>query len=220
MEEIYNTMHLLFIGTNLINKVESNLLVPILLPHDIIKGEIKWSGTYLINPFKGNSRQLIALNEYPLALSYFNSNAARLKQRYVAIKKPSEWYRTIDRVYTNVINLPKLLIPDLASDRLIAFDNGKFYPHHSIYYICNSQSSADLKVLGALLISPICTEQIDSKGIKMNSGITRWQAQTLRKIVLPRIADIPQNIKGELIKYFDLKSVHDITMLVQKYIRT
>lgn len=45
---------------------------------------------------------------------YLESNAANIRRRHVAQKNPGSWFRTIDRIYPDLVGVPKLLIPDIA----------------------------------------------------------------------------------------------------------
>ena len=63
-----------YIGKNLKEEVEDQLLLPIVLSKDIVDGEVKWSGNYLLNPYDQTGR-LVDLNQYPLcARRYLTKN--------------------------------------------------------------------------------------------------------------------------------------------------
>ncbi|HEY7778242.1 MAG TPA: Eco57I restriction-modification methylase domain-containing protein, partial [Nitrososphaeraceae archaeon] len=66
-----------FLSPGIVNRVERNLLVPIVLSKDVINGEIVWSKNYVLNPYEKDG-SLINLNDYPMAKSYFISNFKRL----------------------------------------------------------------------------------------------------------------------------------------------
>ena len=48
---------------------------------------------------------------------------------------------------------PKLLLPDLKKNRLIAMDDGMYYPHHNLYHITGG-SVTDLRHDPQLRIGP------------------------------------------------------------------
>ena len=77
-------------------------------------------------------------------------------------------------------------------------DPGQYYPHHNFYYIIGA-SIEDLAVLRALLSSAFIRRQVAEKGVLMNGGTLRWQAQTLRKLKLPDIRLLTKMMKDDLI---------------------
>ena len=206
-----------FIGRNLHNEIEKELLLPIVLSRDISNGKIRWSGNYIINPYKSDSSDLIDLDQYPLVRKYLSKNSSILRKRYVVRRNPSHWYRTIDRIYPALVKMPKLLLPDITSNRIIVFDEGQYYPHHNVYYITD-KSLENLKVLGAFLLSTFSLNQLASISVKMRGGYVRWQAQNLRKIWLPEIQNMPQRVKLDLITHFDKKDKQSIDDIVEHYL--
>jgi hypothetical protein len=93
------------------------------------------------------------------------------------------WFRTIDRVYPQLVKQPKLLIPDIAGANEVVLDEGRFHPHHNLYYITSSRW--DMRVLGALLSSKVALFFVWSYAVKMRGRYLRFQAQYLRRIRLP-----------------------------------
>lgn len=207
-----------FVSKNLKDCVEKELVMPIVLSKDIKNGEIRWSGNYILNPFKRGASDVITLDDYPLAKKYLYANMERLKNRHVAKKDMSRWYKTIDRIYDNLLPRPKLLLPDIKKSRVVAMDEGLYYPHHNLYYIIN-ESIEDLKILGALLMSESSSTQLNNVSVTMHGGYARWQAQSLRKIFLPKISDMSKDIKKNLAAMFDKKDVSGINRLVASYIQ-
>ena len=206
-----------FIRKDWAGVAESDLLLPIVLSKDIVGGEIKWSKNYVLNPF-GKDGRLVNLDEYPLAGKYLQDNKERLGGRHVAKKRPENWYRTIDAVHHGLVQRPKLLLPDLKKDNAIAMDHGKYYPHHNLYYITGG-SVEDLKVLGAVLLSETLLEQLDSVGVHMRGGYTRWQAQSVRRLLIPHIQSVPDTIRHELASSFEKRDRHAINLVLGRYLK-
>jgi adenine-specific DNA-methyltransferase len=165
--------------------VEEDLLLPLVTTKDISSGELCWGGRYLLNPFDvDDSGRLIDLAKYPKARKYFESHRDRLCNRHVGRRNPTGWYRTIDRVYRYLARTPMILIPDIkGSNGTIALKEGEFYPHHNLYYV--TSDSWDLRMLKAVLRSYIARFFVFMYGVKMRQGFYRFQAQYLRRIVLP-----------------------------------
>lgn len=75
---------------------------------------------------------LVDLDKYPRLAKYLESHKDALKKRHVAKKNNIGWFRTIDRVYAELVQQPKLLIPDIAGANEVAYEGGRYYPHHKL----------------------------------------------------------------------------------------
>lgn len=167
--------------------IELELLVPIVTTRDITSGEIRWGGNYVINPFLSDG-SLIDLGEYPKLKRYFDIHGEIVRGRNVAKKSEKKWYRTIDRIYPELVGTPKLLIPDVKADNHIVKDDGHFYPHHNLYYVL--PGAWDIDALRAVLLSSVVRFFIWSYAVKMRGDFLRYQAQYLRRIHLPALKSI------------------------------
>lgn len=161
--------------------VETDRLLPLLTAGDIATGRPEWSGKYLINPWGENG--LVDLHDYPGLADHYGRHSKMLRSRHVARKQPKAWYRTIDRIDPELIDRPKLLLPDIKALSHPVLDPGGFYPHHNLYYVVSD--SWDLEVLGGLLLSDIANLFVGAYCVKMRGGTYRFQAQYLRKIRVP-----------------------------------
>jgi len=203
----------IFIGKDL--PIEKDLLLPIITAREIMNGNITWKGRYIFNPYS-ELGGLVDLEKYPKAKQYLEEHSEVLKARHTAKKSnAASWYKTIDRIYPELTKQPKLLIPDMKRDGLFPIDNGKFYPHHNIYYVTHPQTKY-LKLLGAFLISDFCKEQINLVSVKMRGGFSRWQSQNLRKILLPEMLSIDAQLQDSLITAYESKDVSTINELINK----
>ena len=161
--------------------VESDRLLPLLTAGDIAPGRPVWSGKYLINPWAEDG--LVDLDDYPGLAWHFERHGRMLRSRHIARRQPRAWYRTIDRVVADLIDRPKLLLPDIKAFSHPVLDPGGFYPHHNLYYVISD--AWDLEVLGGLLLSDIANLFVGAYCVKMRGGTYRFQAQYLRKIRVP-----------------------------------
>lgn len=190
---------------------ESSRLLPLAMAADIAEGELRWSGHYLVNPW--DEEGLLQLREYPRLRRYLEQHADALRKRHVAQKNPAAWYRTIDRVNLPLWKQPKLYIADIKDRLNPVLDRGETYPHHNLYFI---QSGIwDLETLGGLLLSDIGQFFIEAYGVRMRGGYLRFQAQYLRKIRVPKPADITRTQARELIRAFrkrDRKAASDLAL--------
>lgn len=176
--------------------VESDRKLPLATTRDIASGHVHWSGMGVINPFEGDGR-LVDLRRYPKLADYLETHRAAIKSRHVAKRSPTSWYRTIDRIYPELTQKPKLLIPDIKGEAHIVFEPGKLYPHHNLYFI--TSDAWDLRALQAVLLSDLTLMFISAYSTKMRGGYLRFQAQYLRRLRLPFWQDVPCELRGELV---------------------
>lgn len=179
--------------------VEIDRQLPLVVSADLSNQDIQWSGHVLLNPFAvTNDGSLIDLNTYPGFAAYLSAHRERLENRHVARNRPHQWYRTIDRIWPELQTQPKLLIPDIQSPSrgVVAFDPGRFYPHHNLYWI--TSDGWDLRALKTLLRSSVVLNQVRAYSVQMRGGSLRWQAQTLRKISIPRLDSLRDAVLGRL----------------------
>jgi hypothetical protein len=171
--------------------IEPERLLPLVMRDDIDQGRIRDARRYVINAFRDEGG-VVDLSDCPRLARYLKAHAPAIRKRHVAQKSPANWFRTIDRVYPKLVCTPKLLIPDIAGANEVAYDEGKFHPHHNLYFVTSDQW--DLEVLGGLLSSRVALFFVWSYAVKMRGGYLRFQAQYLRRIRLPA----PDSLSGPL----------------------
>lgn len=171
--------------------IEKDRLVPLLMRSDIEKGKINNGGRFVINTFDPSGK-MVDLAKYPGLRKYLQKHVEAVKRRHVAQNNTASWYRTIDRVYPEMVSAPKLLIPDIAGANEVILDKGNFYPHHNLYFI--TSTSWDMEVLGGLLSSKVALFFIWSYAVRMHGNYLRFQAQYLRKIRLPDPQKLPAKL--------------------------
>jgi len=184
--------------TRVESAVEGDRLLPLLQASDITHGAPEWSGTYLVNPWNG--RGLVDLNGYPKLARYLQGHEIRLRARHIARNKPGQWFRTIDRVHDGLLERPKLLLPDIKAASHPVLDDGRYYPHHNLYFVVSEEW--DLEVLGGLLLSDIANLFVGAYCVRMRGGCYRFQAQYIRRIRVPLPASIPATARRRLAAAF------------------
>ncbi|MGF1642541.1 MAG: Eco57I restriction-modification methylase domain-containing protein [Thiotrichales bacterium] len=184
-----------FIGDLDALDVEPDRKLPLVTTRDIMSGEVKWRGLGVINPF-ADSGGLVDLDEYPRLRRYLEARKEVIAGRHCAQKAPANWYRTIDRITPALAARPKLLIPDIKGEAHIVFEGGELYPHHNLYHV--TSDDWDLRALQAVLLSAVTRLFVATYSTKMRGGFLRFQAQYLRRIRLPRWADVPEPLRREL----------------------
>lgn len=198
----------IFIAKDLPSLVEKELLLPALNARDVSGNRLQWSGKYLLNPYKENG-DLINLDDYPLAARYLTNHRDALEKRHVARKNPNKWYKTIDRIVPGLQETPKVLLPDISGNQLILVDKGQYYPQHNLYYITGG-SLRQLYLLSAMLMSDYVKNQLLSITNCMNGGYPRWQSQYLRKLVMPDVKSIEEDLADRLLVAYQQFNLSDL----------
>jgi len=175
--------------------VESDRKLPMVMTRDIVSGAVEWRGSGIINPFSEYGG-LVPLCDYPKLAAYLEKHEFQIKGRHVAKRSPENWYRTIDRIYPALTKIPKLLIPDIKGDANIVFEDGKYYPHHNLYYI--TSENWDLRALQVVLLSGVAKLFVSAYSTRMRGGFLRFQAQYLRRICLPHWESIKEDLRTAL----------------------
>jgi len=184
-----------FIGDFEALDVEPDRKLPLVTTKDIISGEVMWQGQGVINPF-AEQGGLVDLDDYPRLRRYLENRREVIAGRHCAKKTPANWYRTIDRITPSLAAKPKLLIPDIKGEAHIVFERGELYPHHNLYYV--TSDDWDLRALQAVLLSAVTRLFVATYSTKMRGGFLRFQAQYLRRIRVPRWADVSERLRCEL----------------------
>ncbi|WP_079127351.1 Eco57I restriction-modification methylase domain-containing protein [Streptomyces sp. TP-A0874] len=188
--------------------VEEDRLLPMAMVRDTASGTITWDGTHLVNPWT-ESGDLVDLDAYPRLASYFEKHGEALRKRYVAVKQPQRWYKTIDKVDHQLTHRQKLLFPDMKLRIHPVLDQGRLYPHHNLYFIVSDVW--DMRVLGGLLLSKVAEAFVEAYAVKMRGGTLRFQAQYLRKIRVPDPAAISESDQTALAEAFDNRDAEAAT---------
>jgi hypothetical protein len=82
----------------------------------------------------------------------------------------------------------------------VCYDEGRFHPHHNLYYIVSDDW--DLEVLGGLISSKVALFFIWSYAVRMRGGYLRFQAQYLRRIRVPAPENITRGVQTQLREAF------------------
>jgi hypothetical protein len=184
-----------FIGPFDALDVEPDRKLPVVMTRDILRGTVEWRGFGVINPF-GPDGRLVSLQRYPRLAAYLELHGTAIKARHVSKKNPGNWYRTIDRIYTELMHKPKLLIPDIKGQAHIVYEAGKLYPHHNLYFV--TSETWELHALQAVLLSEVTCLFISFYSTKMRGGYFRFQAQYLRRLRVPQWRDVPTSVRAAL----------------------
>lgn len=205
----------IFISKDLKSYVEKELLMPLVNAKDLSGNEFNWKGSYILNPYKENG-SILNLDKYPKAKRYLEQFKPILSKRHI-VKNGRIWYSLIDKIKPELLYIPKILLPDISGNDIIFIDKGTFYPAHNIYYI-TGKSFEDLELLAAILMSRFVRAQIECISNKMNGGLPRWQSQSIKRIKIPIISNIPPKFKDRLIDAYQSRNISDINKIVEEII--
>lgn len=198
----------IFVSKDLKGMVEDDVLLPAINGRDLQGDKLQWGGRYLLNPYDANGR-LIRLDDYPKAKAYIEHHRERLTGRHKAQKNPVNWYGTIDKISVSLTEQPKILLPDISGNTFVFVDDGKYYPQHNIYYITGG-SHQELQLLAALLMSDFMRNQLNKMTNKMNGGYARWQSQYLRRLRVPTISNIPEELVNNILVCYKNRNIEGI----------
>ncbi|MDZ4814598.1 MAG: Eco57I restriction-modification methylase domain-containing protein [Pseudomonadota bacterium] len=176
--------------------VEDERKLPLVMAGDLVGGHVRWSGKGVLNPFLADG-SIAALASFPRFAAYIESHRDVIARRHVANRSGDGWYRTIDRIYPELVARPKLLIPDIKGEASFVLDDGNYYPHHNLYFV--TSESWDLRALQTVLRSSLSVMTVATYCTRMAGGFLRFQAQYLRRIRLPTWDQVPDAIRAELI---------------------
>ena len=185
-----------FIGRFDALDVEDDRKEPLVMTRDILNGTVEWRGFGVINPF-ADSGGLVNLDKYPRLKRYLEERKDEIAGRHCAQKAPANWYRTIDRITPSLTKKPKLLVPDIKGEAHIVYEEGLLYPHHNLYFI--TADDWDLHALQTVLLSGIARLFVATYSTRMRGGFLRFQAQYLRRIRVPKWAEVSNELRKQLI---------------------
>lgn len=207
----------IFISNDLSNKIESELLMPVICARDLSGNKFEYNGLCLLNPYDKYGK-LIDLDKYPKAKEYLEENKLVLQNRHI-VKKNRIWYALIDKIKPEILNEPKILLPDISANTCVFVDDGRFYPSHSIYYIVSdTHERENLLILAAILMSDFVRKQVLSMSNKMNGGFPRWQSQVLKKIRIPFINKIASRYRNILLRAYENFNIEEINYIVDCFL--
>ncbi|MBC6440204.1 MAG: Eco57I restriction-modification methylase domain-containing protein [Rhodospirillales bacterium] len=200
-----------FIGEFAELDVEPSRKLPLVMTKDILEGHVEWRGRGVINPF-GDDGKLVSLEDFPKLKRYLDERYEQIARRHIATKAPRNWYRTIDRIYPELVCRKKLLIPDIKGDASIVYEGGKLYPHHNLYFITSDEW--DVRALQAVMRSGIARLFVSLYSTRMRGGYLRFQAQYLRRIRLPLWESVSEANREQMKRYAGTTDRHQINEIV------
>ena len=186
----------IFIGTDEQLDVEPERKLPLVTTKDIRHGRVEWGGLYVLNPFMPDGR-VVDPDAFPKFRKYIETHRVLMNKRNVAVRNPRAWFRTIDRIHAPLATTPKLLIPDIKGSANVVLEEGRYYPHHNLYFV--TSETWDLRVLQMILSSRVANAFIAAYSPRLRGNFLRFQAQYLRRIRLPLFDRLDNGFRRDLV---------------------
>src|SRR5207244_1816719 len=112
------------------------------------------------------------------------------------VKRPAEWFRTIDVINPKLAASSKILIAGIAKRPRLAIDPGCVQPGNSIYAILSDEWP--ITALYRLLRTGILGMFVAAYSPRMSGGFLRFHKAVLRNIRIPSWAALPGSIRQAL----------------------
>jgi hypothetical protein len=166
-------------------EVEAELLHPVVRGRDIDTFSIDDPQLQILVPyrFETGRPQLVDLAHYPGARNYLQKHRHVLEARHCVRVWNKPWYDFHDPAPLSLGRLPKILVPDVARYNRFAFDPGRYWPLHSVYYLV--PDGIDPRFLVALLNSAPIEFLIRLRAPVVKDGFSRYRKQFLEALPIP-----------------------------------
>ncbi|MGQ3411415.1 Eco57I restriction-modification methylase domain-containing protein [Natrinema sp. LN54] len=159
------------------NKLEDDILVPVIRGRDVQKGSTSWDDSYIINPYR-HDKSVVNISEYPKTKSYLSKYKSKLEDRYCVRERNKRWYETHDTIDYNQETKRRIITPDVTSDNRFAIVEGSISHNtcYSIYY------EGDLELLIGYLNSSVFRYLLKSSMPEIRTGYWRQMKRDLKQI--------------------------------------
>jgi adenine-specific DNA-methyltransferase len=175
-------------------QIEPDLLVRYASSSDIQDDGTVRSDRFVVNPFQTDG-SLIDLKHYPKFRRRLMKFKSVLSKRY-CVKRPTEWFRTIDIIDPTLAASSKILIAGIAKRPRLAVDPGCVQPGNSVYAILSDEWP--IAALYRLLQSGILGMFVAGYSPRMSGGFLRFHKAVLRNIRIPGWAALPGCLRRAL----------------------
>lgn len=119
------------IGQSDLDKVEDEVLYPIIRGRDIRRGKIEWDNKFLITPYQMDG-DVIDLDDFPKTREYLMQHRGRLSNRYCVTDAGKEWFEIHDTVNLERELRRKIVTPDVTPENRFAIANNHIC-HNTCY---------------------------------------------------------------------------------------
>jgi hypothetical protein len=169
--------------------LEDELLRPAIRGRDLAAYRITDPRLRVLIPYsygEAGRPQLVDIAKYPRAHSHLRPYRHLLEQRHCVRRWRKAWYDLHDPISFDLATRRKVLVPDVAYGSRFAFDEGRYVPLHSVYYIV-PRDDIDPHYLTALLNSKPLEFLIRLRAPKVKDGFSRYRKQFLVALPVPGV---------------------------------
>lgn len=162
------------------------LLRPAVRGRDLAPFSVADPHLSIIVPYTyGDGRpELVALGKYRRTLAYLTRFRHDLERRHCVRAWEKRWFDLHDPVPFDLAAVPKILVPDVAESPRFVFDEGKYCPLHSAYYVV--PSAVDGHFAAAVLNSKPIEFLLRLRAPVVKDGFNRYRKQFLLALPIPQ----------------------------------
>ena len=197
------------------SNIESELLLPVLAAPDIQKGQINWSGNYVLNPYQITNSELgpVDLARFPRARAYLESQRGFLEEKYHSKKAGKSWYVTHDIIDSRMLSAKKIVTPDLATSNRFAVDTGHFVCLNTCYVLLFPERTP-LETLAAILDSSLLEFIFKLATPRASGNHYRYMKQFIKSLPVPDPSNMPSDLISHLSSAYRDKDWNAINEIV------
>lgn len=170
--------------------IEPELLLPYATSRDLQNGHVR-TARWVINLFDEQGH-LIDLKRHPGAREHLLQFKGKLLRRS-CVRRPGQWYRTIDKISRRFAASPKILICGIAKAPRLALAKQIVQPGNSLYSITSSEWP--LAAVFNVLSSGVLGLFADAYSCRVNGAFLRFHGVVLRKLRFPMWTSVPREIQ-------------------------
>lgn len=175
--------------------VERSRLIPFAKTKDLQGGSELRSSSKVVNVWESNG-DLIDLSRYPNLMAHLEPFRADLAKR-ACVKKPEQWYRTIDRLDLGRIAAPKLLVAGMSKFARVATSRGGIQHSNALYAITSSEWPLD--ALFTVFQAGVLDLFAAVLAPRFRGNVKRFDGNLLRQVRLPRWSSLHTDLQEQLV---------------------
>ncbi len=164
------------------DSVEEERRLPFVRTQDIGAGGEIAPSAWLANPWTPEGT-LVDLERFPLLASRLGAYRKALEARY-CVRRPGEWYRTIDKVRPEAVVADKLIVAGLADRARIGLARSPCQPSNALYTL--RSEAWPLSALSRLLRAGALDLFARVLATRVRSGVKRYDGYLLGQVRVPR----------------------------------
>ncbi len=167
-------------------KIETQLLFPLLKGQDVKRYRLNWSGSYVVYPYNENSKVIQEnklIKYFPNTYSYFKEKRKLLLGREYFDNSNKLWYELWNQRDIRNFLQPRIVVPEISKNNNFALCTDKFLGNTKTYHIVLKHKSLEtyLYVLG-LLNSSLIQFFYQNISVPKAGGFFAYKTQFLKLI--------------------------------------